>query len=260
MCKAVYEKRVVTFIDILGYKNIIKETEKDNVQAVKLLEVMNSISEEQKRNYEGDFSQSTIGKEISIFSDSIVISYPIQLGGSLFYILMDLIYLQMELICKSILFRGAVVIGDLYHDRNIIFGPAMVKAYELESEKAIYPRIIIEKNTIGEGIKFKASQNTYEYEAEYILSLLRKDYDGYYFLDYMRQYQELDDYSDYYVMLYSVRKMICSALIDIKDRKILKKYKWLREYYNLTLEDVKFKGYREFKIPKTNELKINAKV
>lgn len=61
------------------------------------------------------------------------------------------------MICKGILFRGAVVIGDLYNDKIIIFGPAMLEAYELESKKAIYPRIIIEEDTILEGIKFKVS-------------------------------------------------------------------------------------------------------
>lgn len=250
----VYGKRVVTFVDILGYKNIINKTMKCNDKAVRLLDIMNHISEEQKENYEGILSQNDIGKEISIFSDSIVISYPIDLGGSLFFVLMDLIYLQMELISSGILFRGGVVIGDLYHNKNIIFGPAMLKAYELESEKAIYPRIIIEPGTINEGIKSRASQNSFDDEAGYILSLLRKDDDGYYFLDYLKQYQELDDPYYYYIMLESLREMICKAFIEIKDEGVLEKYKWLRKYYNLTLKSVRFEGSSEYKIPKISKL------
>lgn len=250
MHKKVYEKRVVTFIDILGYKNMVEKTIGCNNEAIKLLDIMNYISVEKKTNYTGMLNQNSIGKEISIFSDSIVISYPIDLGGSLFYILIDLIHLQIELINNGILFRGAVVIDELYHNDNIIFGPAMLRAYELESEKAIYPRIIIEPGTIDEGIKFKAPQNSFDDEAGYILSLLRQDdYDGYYFLDYLKQYQELDDPYYYYVMLESLRGMIYKAFMEIKDEWVLKKYKWLRKYYNLTLESMGFEGYSEYKIP-----------
>nr|WP_317187917.1 hypothetical protein [Acinetobacter gerneri] len=43
----------------------------------------------------------------------------------------------------NILLRGALTIGEIYHDENMVFGPAMVEAYELESKVAEFPRIIL---------------------------------------------------------------------------------------------------------------------
>jgi hypothetical protein len=40
--------------------------------------------------------------------------------------------------------RGAVTVGLIHHDEHIVFGPALNRAYELESKVAIYPRILID--------------------------------------------------------------------------------------------------------------------
>lgn len=42
------------------------------------------------------------------------------------------------------LVRGGIVRGNLYHQEGKIVGPALIKAYKLERDKAVYPRIIIE--------------------------------------------------------------------------------------------------------------------
>ena len=44
---------------------------------------------------------------------------------------------------KGILLRGGITVGQLCHKDNIVYGPAMVEAYELESKSAIYPRVIV---------------------------------------------------------------------------------------------------------------------
>lgn len=48
----------------------------------------------------------------------------------------------------GILIRGAISKGTMHIDDNIILGDALIRAYSLESSCAIYPRIIIDKNTI----------------------------------------------------------------------------------------------------------------
>lgn len=245
----VYSKRIIAFIDILGFKEHIKKTGKDKEYAKKILKVMKIIEEREKDNYEGFLSEYNIGKEVTVFSDSVVISYPLNLGGSVFYVLMDLIHLQMDLIFHGILFRGGVVVGDLYHDRNTVFGKGMIDAYQLESNCAVYPRIILTIDTVIQGIRHTPSQNTPEMELEYILGLLRKDKDGFYYIDYLRQYQELDEEEYYYIMLKEARKLIVAELTSQTDKGILKKYKWLREYYNLTIEHMGL-NKRKWKIPK----------
>ncbi|HTG56249.1 MAG TPA: hypothetical protein VL943_08285, partial [Niabella sp.] len=47
----------------------------------------------------------------------------------------------------GMMIRGGITIGDLIHEENgALFGPAMNEAYRLESNSAIYPRVVISNN------------------------------------------------------------------------------------------------------------------
>src|SRR5699024_9537070 len=138
-------------------------------------------------------------QRITIFSDSIVISYPVNLTSSLFHILIDLIHIQLDMWFNGILFRGSVDSEDICHKGSIVFGPGLVYAYKLESKCAIYSRIVLTKETIQLGARNAPSQNTFSMEIEYILDLLNKSDDGFYFIDYLGQYGEFQCIENYYV-------------------------------------------------------------
>jgi hypothetical protein len=42
--------------------------------------------------------------------------------------------------------RGGITKGSLYHDHSMVFGPALIAAYRLETEVAKYPRILIPRS------------------------------------------------------------------------------------------------------------------
>jgi hypothetical protein len=70
----------------------------------------------------------------------------------------ELFYLaanQLALATNGVLVRGGICIGDLFvrAGKTMLFGPALVKAYKLESEYAVYPRIIIDRDLIWEAEK-----------------------------------------------------------------------------------------------------------
>lgn len=52
--------------------------------------------------------------------------------------------IQLGMAMWGFFIRGAVTIGEVYHDDRSVFGPALVWAYELESKVAQNPRIIID--------------------------------------------------------------------------------------------------------------------
>lgn len=226
-----YENRFVAFIDILGFKNIISSTINDIELQTHIYSIMNYNAKIQERNYGDTFeNMNRFGVEVTVFSDSIVISYPETFAGSLFCLLMDCVFVCNDLLNQGIFIRGGITYGQLIHEKTICFGPAMIDAYKLESEEAIFPRIIIKDSTIKQGIIHHGSANTPVMEAEYLHNLILKDFDGKNYLNFLSQYQEFDE-GMYIPFLYQVRQYIIRNLHQSSGR-IADKYIWFKNYYN----------------------------
>jgi hypothetical protein len=88
----------------------------------------------------------------------------------------SLTYLAVDLLCQGFLVRGAVVKGPLYHDDSMVFGAALVRAYNFESEVAKFPRIIVVREVREDVLRFNPT----------LMDLLRKSDDGPMFIDVLR--------------------------------------------------------------------------
>ena len=238
MCQnpSIYESRILAFVDILGFQNMIQQSTFDYKEQQRILDAMNIIHSYKTLNDNGlnGGGLKEHGIQITTFSDSAIISYPIDFEGGLFHVLLDLIHMQIDLSSLGIFIRGGISIGLAYHDEYNAFGPAMNEAYRLESTKAESPRIILTSQTLYDGIKASESlQNPYDISL--LESLIRKDKaDGFYYLDYLRQYQELDyPEFDYYLWLNTIRDYLVQNLNSYhSDEKIYPKYRWMLEYWN----------------------------
>ena len=157
---ASYEEQFIAFVDFLGFREAAHES--DETRREELLRLLQSLS-----LLKGEFSATKTVHEngtthyitpaISTFSDHIVISYPLrtlseQAGlaeedDPAFFIVFQFQHLLGRLAAAALkigfLIRGGVTIGNLYHSHGVVFGPAMVEAYELESRTAVYPRIVV---------------------------------------------------------------------------------------------------------------------
>lgn len=233
----VYENRYVAFLDILGFKNVVYQSANEQKKLDVINMALNYTSSVQRENYEGQMPMAELGKQVSVFSDSIVISYEMTRPGSGFLVLMDLIYVCNDLLGVGLPVRGGVTVGALIHENNKCFGPAMVEAYNMESKVAIYPRILIEPKVIEYDLQYRGENNTVEFEKAYITSLIEKDErDNCIYLDYLSQYNEFNDIDTYYSYLCGVRNFIINSLLIYKDdAKILPKYEWMRDYFNKTV-------------------------
>ena len=132
---AIYEKRIVAFLDILGFSTMVQDSKVDTEMRRKIMKAMKII----RKSGESEESEY---KKVSTFSDSAVISYPLHSNSSLFYLLIDVIHLQLMLGTIGVMIRGGIAIGDCYHDEKIVFGPAMNEAYRLENKVALWPRVV----------------------------------------------------------------------------------------------------------------------
>lgn len=133
-----YERRIVFFLDILGWRNAIDQAG-DDPQRVALLAARLRL-----------LSGEVISKikcanriYISLFSDNVVISMPYE-QDSLCLRLEALASILVGATCMGFFFRGGVTIGNLYHNRDIVFGPALNRAYDLERKEANYPLVLLD--------------------------------------------------------------------------------------------------------------------
>ena len=239
-----YRKRIVAFIDILGFKHLVEKSKDDSNAAEEIHYALNRIrSIKQSNNIKG-YSKVT-GIQASTFSDCAVISYPVDKPDSFFNILLDLIHLQLDLAYRGVLIRGGVTIGELYHKSDIVYGPAMNQAASMEKDIAIYPRIVLTEETLEEGIqlsrkpKMSPYDDSSEVDEQTIRSFVRRDMDDLYFLDMLKQDQEInDDGTEYYDWLIKVKNLIEDGLQENSNNlRVLMKYRWMKKYFNSVVTD-----------------------
>lgn len=243
-----YENRYVAFLDILGFKNMVLQSENDQQMLNLINMALNYTAKIQIENYGQNMPMADLGKQVSVFSDSIVISYDMIRPGSGFFVLLDLVYICNDLLGVGMPVRGGVTVGSLIHDNNKCFGPAMVNAYYLESQAAVYPRILVDPKVIEYDLQYRGINNTQEFEKKFIESLIEQDSDGKIFLDFLSQYNEFNDYETYNAYMVNVRNFIIGALYNSKSNaRVFDKYIWLKNYYNSTVSKV-YKEYDKFLI------------
>lgn len=237
MSKNIYEDKIVAFVDILGFSSLVIQSHNDIQAQNRIMKALDIIYRHKKINEH--FEMEKQGIHITTFSDSVIISYPLPMDGGLFYIFMDLIHLQLELLAIGIFIRGGISIGKVYHDDKNVFGPAVNEAYTLESKIANYPRIILSWDTIKKGINNSPTHQK-ECDMDIFFSVIKKDVDNWFYLDFLKQYQELDNPEvDYYDLLGKARNYLLQNLNDhfLTDFKVYCKYMWFLNYWNNTIEN-----------------------
>lgn len=177
---AEYENKVVAFIDIMGMKQQINNSNKPDD-----LFMYTAIMSTWKNS---PFAANEF--KIVSFSDCMYIIADKDKTTSLFWLLAHFAHcmlfddsikerdetnnsctdIQLEH-CHKI--RGGVTFGKVYTFDTAVFGSAAIRAYTLECKEAVYPRILVDKATFDEA---KISLDN---------SYVVKDSDDRYFFDFM---------------------------------------------------------------------------
>lgn len=115
----------------------------------------------------------------------------------------------------------------------------MVRAYELESEIAKVPRVIIDSAVLDAARKYRDDMHSPDDEEEYVRAFMTKDNDDFYFFDYI-SFQSVvvitgaegDSYPNY---LYKMGQLIERGLRHNKI-EVRQKYLWLHAQYVKAIE------------------------
>lgn len=219
-----YDERIIAFIDILGFRAFVNETiDKNNslVMEDRLKNLIDSLllikNEFQAPQENSELSSSFI---ITYFSDSIVFSIKSTHTSDLLEVFEILKRIQIKLIDKGILLRGGIVQGKVIHTEEMILGPAMINAYDLESKSALYPRITIDPNIIHE--LFDEHGNSFS-EHDFRKTFMI-DFDNTYYVDYFTdiRFYSYDEKNYYSNLRNLIRNGVRRADIGIR-----MKYLWM---------------------------------
>lgn len=135
--KIEYKRRLVAFIDVLGFKSLVFSANPESIEKYYTFLL-------------SKFADGAIKRKLEylLISDSIVI-FCDDTQENLFTLIKFTGLIQSGLLSEGIIVRGAISHGDLFVDQenNIIVGEGLVKSYTLEAA-AKYPRIILDRKLI----------------------------------------------------------------------------------------------------------------
>ncbi|MFB5269831.1 hypothetical protein ACE41H_24050 [Paenibacillus enshidis] len=158
-----YEERIIAFIDILGFKNLVNnDLMCEDIGAILKLPYVLRQGDMLKR-------LKITGMMMTSISDSLVFSIGLKERGAMNKITKLLSVFSQTLLAQySLLLRGGIAVGKIYHDNDIVYGPGLVKAYELESKIAIFPRIVIERSDFESSILSCSTPSQLTLRKEYV--------------------------------------------------------------------------------------------
>lgn len=141
--QTVYKEHIVAFLDVLGFRSLVT---KNNVNKINEYFKITEIVKDEigKISVKSDINFVT-------FSDSIVLVVKFGVNDDRLFkvrqFCIAISILQRNLAKSDIWLRGGISFGKLAFDKekNIIFGPALINAYELESRHAKFPRVLLDQ-------------------------------------------------------------------------------------------------------------------
>ncbi|WP_179319449.1 hypothetical protein [Winogradskyella helgolandensis] len=221
-----YEERIILFIDILGFTNRIYQEDK----VKKLKETLEYIETLFSNNIADD------SLEFTQFSDSIVITVPVNYPGGIYYIISDACFAIHALFKNEFICKGYISVGKLYHKGNLLFGPEFINVMKQEALEDL-PRIKFHKVLLeiarefpGEGNKMYPEQEI-EFISKYYEQIENTDF---YEVTWRENYGDIvgggnHDTKEQYKI---IRNLIESNIKGFKSIRVLKKYKYLSDKFN----------------------------
>jgi hypothetical protein len=226
----IYSERYVAFVDILGFSDIVRNSERSPHQAQALVSVLGRI----RARSLGGAVDDLFGVDFKVqsFSDTIVLSEKATETG-LKYLLYSVEDLTLDLLAQGILTRGGIAKGPMYHSEGVAFGPAFISAYYLESTIAKYPRVVVDRSVHND---YRARSRELWETGEFNPRLKHAD-DGPVYLDILRKFRKLSGVDSRSLRTcQSCRASIQNLLNEsIYDPRHFEKLRWLAIYWNTAL-------------------------
>jgi len=251
-----YNKRMVVFLDILGFERIVDKSRNDAEIVRKLANILMGSKQIALAVLKTKLTVLQVDPTQYVyraFSDTSVISGPYMSHDDLIFLSMWVMYYQYSLFkLEQSFLRGAIVYGDIYHNEDVIFGPAVTDAYHLERDaaKARWPRVLIDKSLLDQVTGAELTRDLFE--------CFRRGDDKVVYCDYLREFfhvmmpgtlEETTGKREQYfgdpiqlfrdhksAILTQIRNTLEEERDDSKRKEIIGKYLELSKYHNTTID------------------------
>lgn len=262
------QKHFVAFIDILGFASYVKDNKKEPDKPLELLKQFIKAPKLFKFNLEDKI-------KITAFSDSIVVSMlakdpiqPFNYDTEYIKFILYINSLQTYIITGigKLPIRGSVTYGDFYRKGSeLLFGEAMIEAYDLERLHAYFPRIVVNAKFLDPhriidaynklstltSIDFTEKYTEFNLDSEQLLrtQFVAYDYDGILFCNYLSCLYILHTgWAENCESSLNIHKNYILFNLKVANEKndinILRKYTWMKSYHNWFCKP--FKEFQKF--------------
>jgi hypothetical protein len=246
-----YGKRIVAFIDILGFKNLVKASETDGVAFNTIHNLLRylfswqtgqpNVWDHRFIQHDPDVQKNRAAYKVQdiyciCFSDSLAVSMPYNpslVCQQFSTFISNLAHIGSKFIQVGVPIRGGIAKGNLVHDsKGIIYGPAFNEAVEIE-KNAEYPRIILSAGLIKLLVSSNSAGQLYPYRR--FLTRFADGCVGFHQMKFF-EYQQVQQAQQAAPCTNEIPRAKDSLLENLDehlcDPKVFNKYKWLTDEFN----------------------------
>lgn len=242
----VLKKSYCVFMDVLGFSNLIStssDQRNENEVFLQFYETSTNILREIN-----ELSHCGFLMKVKIFSDNILLAAPWYTsdGESEFGLIVEAIQkYQLTMALHGYFIRGGLSVGKLFIDDSMIYGKALLDAYNLESKVASDPKVVISDEAFNIFRRHTGYYATPEYSPQNSDIVVDADKRG--FINYL-QALILEDHDGEYIhtasLLLHKEKILEALNSNSENIKIWYKYHWLCDYHNYFCDSVSdFRGF-----------------
>lgn len=261
-----YRDAIISYVDILGFSEIIRQSATRPDRVGKIADLLQAVRDDLGFNPKIQRSKDVVSSPNFVsenFSDLTIRTRFVTGDVPNSVAVQEIGYLagtQYNLaVTEDVLIRGGVCLGQIIASDEVTFGPGLVKAYLLESEFAVYPRIVVDRDLV-----FRLMRDDND---DSISRLLRRGDDGAYFIDYLfiavHGLFWTDEWRDGCDRLIQHRDFVMSRLqksVTSHPEKVKQKLIWLGLYHNAVIERLATDQYTSRSEPRTRDLLIAEEV
>ncbi|WP_045443739.1 hypothetical protein [Citrobacter sp. S-77] len=230
--KPIHRKSYCAFLDVLGFSARTSASYINGTEDTLLAE-FHHILTESLSSLEEDTDESML--YFKSFTDNVVLAHPdfsSEMESEFGLILYPIREYQFKMALNGFFIRGGLAVGQLFMDKNSVYGAALLESYRLESNVAVNPIVVLCDDTM------KLVDEHLKYYAKGVAPQLRdvlKGPDGRYFINYLMECiidgmygQHLDTNS-----LILHKQQIEKALKNYATiPTVFSKFAWLASYHN----------------------------